>query len=89
MQRSEVKNYLQSRHIQYSEISTRGSGSAWSYFVNIGEEPGHFIFCNKWVMSVLMDFESSKGAKLPDPDDLEPPLDTLRDIRLQKEGQCL
>jgi hypothetical protein len=83
MTREDVRSYLDSKKIRWYPV---GAGGAWSYEINIGEEPSYNPFCESWTVYVAMDF-ASVGNETPEPDPL--PGDTLNEIRIRKVETCL
>ena len=67
MARADVEDYLLRRKVQY------GPSEGGSYFVQIGEEPGDSLVCDRWSVYVALDFKSA----------------TLSKIHIQKIGHCL
>jgi hypothetical protein len=84
MPRTTIDNYLQSHPGKQGVVRLGGSGTAWSYLVRIGTEPG---LCGWSRVYIALNFDSTEQKELaPPPGD---PSDVLKDIRLKKIGDCL
>ena len=87
MTRSQIKKYLESRHVQYGPILWRGSGNAWSYEFKIGEDPGDGWVCDHWTVYIGLDFDSPVVETPETSDGL--PTDKLTKVELHKLGTCV
>jgi len=82
--RANVEKYLDSRGVAYHWMYD--GGSAASYFVRIGEEPGG-LACKSWKAYIVFQFDASDRQR----DDVLKldPFDKLKDVQIMKTGTCL
>src|SRR5215813_6316353 len=58
-QRAQVKQFLESRRMQYEEVYFGSSGATgWSYTVNVGREPSNTLWCDYWNVYVALNFNA-------------------------------
>ncbi|HEX7288154.1 MAG TPA: hypothetical protein VF532_18350 [Candidatus Angelobacter sp.] len=86
MARADVEKYLDSRGVEYHWVYV--GGSADSYFVQIGEEPGSLV-CKPWKVYLALNFDASDPRAGGGPDSKLDPADKLRDVQVKKMGTCL
>ncbi len=86
MSRTEVKQYLDSKGIDY--ISAGYGPDAETYTIEIGEEPGSLV-CESWKVYIALEFQPSD--KTTDSRDRREACeaDKLTDIHIRKIGTCL
>jgi hypothetical protein len=76
MSRTDVRQYLDARAVQYHRVQYGGDEAA-TYQIKVGEEPaGLFssLVCDPWAVYIALEFSAD---------------DTLRDIHIKKVGTCL
>jgi hypothetical protein len=56
LRRTDVRDYLNSRNVNFRAVGIAGRKSA-PYLIEIGEEPGSFV-CEPWKVYVAMEFDS-------------------------------
>jgi hypothetical protein len=86
MARANVEKYLDSRRVEYHWVYD--GGSAESYFVKIGEDPGSLV-CNPWKVYIALNFDASDRLSGGGADFKLDPSDKLRDVQIKKMGTCL
>jgi hypothetical protein len=56
LRRTDVKDYLNSRNVNFRAVGIAGRESA-PYLIEIGEEPGNLV-CESWKVYVALEFDS-------------------------------
>ena len=87
MTRADVKTYLESHHIEYSEqcCGDDSSRGVWSYVVRIAEERADEWYCDRWFVYVSLEFIGSDREP-----ELKPlPTDRFKKVKIRKVGHCL
>ena len=84
MGRAQVKQFLESRRIEYEEAIFGGSGTnGWSYIIPLAREPANTFWCESWNVYVALNFDTAERHSEPAPQDI------LNSISIHKVGKCL
>jgi len=82
--RADVDRYLDSKNVTRFTVWGDGVTDGASYELSRSEEPGDGFVCDRWNVSIALEFKSSGGSR-----ELALPSDILREIHTKKIGHCL
>jgi hypothetical protein len=84
MSRADVDRYLASKNMTHFTVWGDRATDGASYELSRSEEPGDGFACDRWYVSIGLEFKSSGGSR-----ELALPSDILREIHTKQIGHCL
>jgi hypothetical protein len=82
--RADVDRYLASKNVRHFTVWGDRDTDGASYELSRSEEPGDGFACDRWYVSIGLEFKSSGGSR-----ELALPSDILREIHTKQIGHCL